>query len=117
MTRELLGRSDILGRQVRIDPPRSLTDGTYTKIKEALTAGDWDAAKRLIDFFDEARGHAVVGPPTYPNDGKAVCRWRLYRQVEDVPAAVYERLGLAKPPAGAALGSRGIAETPAASKP
>lgn len=47
----------------------------------------------------------VVDPPTYPNDGKAVCRWTVYRRVEDVPAAVYERLGLAKPSPGAGLGS------------
>jgi hypothetical protein len=46
----------------------------------------------------------VVDPPTYPNDGNAVCRWTVYRRVEDVPASVYERLGLSKPPAGAALG-------------
>jgi hypothetical protein len=52
----------------------------------------------------------VVDPPTYPNDGKAVCRWTVYRRVEDVPAAVYEHLGLSKPAAGATLGSGGFVE-------
>jgi hypothetical protein len=47
----------------------------------------------------------VVDPPTYPNDGKAVCRWTVYRRVEDVPATVYERLGISKRPAGTRLGS------------
>jgi hypothetical protein len=51
----------------------------------------------------------VVDPPTYPNDGKAVCRWTVYRRVEDVPAAVYERLGLSKPSPGAGLGSTAFA--------
>lgn len=51
----------------------------------------------------------VVDPPTYPNDGHAVCRWTVYRRVEDVPPAVYERLGLAKPPPHAALGSAAFA--------
>lgn len=59
----------------------------------------------------------VVDPPTYPNDGKAVCRWTVYRRIEDVPAAVYERLGLAKPAAGATLGSRGFVGNPSPSKP
>lgn len=59
----------------------------------------------------------VVDPPTYPNDGKAVCRWTVYRRVEDVPAAVYERLGLAKPAAGTALGSRGFAQKPSPREP
>lgn len=59
----------------------------------------------------------VVDPPTYPNDGKAVCRWTVYRRVEDVPAAVYERLGLAKPAAGAALGSAGFADEPSSGEP
>ncbi|MGH8226339.1 MAG: hypothetical protein ACREU3_00320 [Steroidobacteraceae bacterium] len=59
----------------------------------------------------------VVDPPTYPNDGKAVCRWTVYRRVEDVPEAVYERLGLAKPAAGASLGSRGFAAKPAPREP
>lgn len=59
----------------------------------------------------------VVDPPTYPNDGKAVCRWTVYRRPEDVPAAVYERLGLVKPAAGATLGSKGFTDKAASGKP
>ena len=51
----------------------------------------------------------VVDPPTYPNDGTAVCRWTVYRKPECVPERVYSRLGLQKPPAGAELGSAGLA--------
>lgn len=51
----------------------------------------------------------VVDPPTYPNDGKAVCRWTVYRKPEYVPERVYSRLGLKKPPAGTQLGSAGLA--------
>lgn len=47
----------------------------------------------------------VVDPPVYPNDGNAVCRWTVYRRPEDVPAAVYERVGLVKPQPGSELGS------------
>lgn len=54
----------------------------------------------------------VVDPPIYPNDGHAVCRWTVYRRVEDVPAAVYARLGLAKPAPGTALGSSALMASP-----
>jgi hypothetical protein len=47
----------------------------------------------------------VVDPPLYPNDGNAVCKWTVYRRPQDVPAAVYERLGYRKPDQDAALGS------------
>jgi len=47
----------------------------------------------------------VVDPPLYPNDGKAVCRWTVYREPQAVPEAVYERLGCRKPPPSAPLGS------------
>jgi hypothetical protein len=50
----------------------------------------------------------VVDPPTYPNEGNAVCRWTVYRRPEYVPESVYTRLGLQKPPAGAELGSAGF---------
>lgn len=52
----------------------------------------------------------VVDPPLYPNDGKAVCRWTVYRAPQLVPASVYERLGFEKPTPGATLGSAGRAE-------
>ena len=52
----------------------------------------------------------VVDPPLYPNTGDAMCRWTVYRRPEDVPAAVYERLGRRKPPPGSPLGSAGRAE-------
>lgn len=52
----------------------------------------------------------VVDPPLYPNDGNAVCRWTVYRSPDLVPASVYERLGLRKPPPGAPLGSAGQAQ-------
>jgi hypothetical protein len=51
----------------------------------------------------------VVDPPTYPNDGNAVCKWTVYRKPEFVPEHVYARLGASKPPAGAQLGSAGFA--------
>ncbi len=49
----------------------------------------------------------VVDPPLYPNDGKAVCKWTVYREADGAPDAVFERLGMKKPPAGAPLGSAG----------
>lgn len=49
----------------------------------------------------------VVDPPLYPNNGKAVCRWTVYRTPQAVPEQVYARLGFVKPPADAILGSAG----------
>lgn len=56
----------------------------------------------------------VVDPPLWPNDGDAVCRWTVYRAPELVPAAVYERLGFAKPGPDEPLGSAGRAAREAA---
>jgi hypothetical protein len=57
----------------------------------------------------EAYGYPVrvVDPPLYPNDGRAVCKWTVYRTPEAVPDAVYERLGFRKPGRGETLGSAG----------
>ncbi len=48
----------------------------------------------------------VVEPPSYP-DETAQCRFTLYKDPREVPAAVYERLGETKPAADTPLGSTG----------
>ena len=46
----------------------------------------------------------VVEPPSYP-DETAQCRFTLYKDPREVPAAAYERLGETKPAADTPLGS------------
>ena len=47
----------------------------------------------------------VIDPPSYPHNAQAKCRYTIYKDLRDIPAHIYQRIGLNKPAPDQPLGS------------
>lgn len=83
----VIQHDDSLGRKVRKGNWTDQVVSTYQKILLSINNEHWDDAHAYLDFFIE---EARICYELY-------CSWAIYKELDKVPAAAYQRLGHNKP--------------------